>query len=215
MDNIVANRYEYEILEKEGDRVLVKICGHNVLLNKEYVDNELFKHKFYETKPNDKYGRTYFVSRNTGKSIMLHQSVWKYYNQQEFLTESLDHVNHNIYDNTIENLNPVHQKINSMNRIHITPSWDDKDRIYKVAYVMGQKRINKSFSVAKYKTKEAAYEAAIKYINEVAILEKIQFIEKLDYDIKLADLEKLIKYFKNTNNDKIVANLVKKYEIKM
>lgn len=46
-DNIRANYYEYEIISRPSEtEVCVDICGEKVLLNSDFVENELHKYNF-------------------------------------------------------------------------------------------------------------------------------------------------------------------------
>ena len=121
-DNIRANYYEYEIISRPSEtEVCVDICGKKVLLNSDFVENELHKYKFYIHEE----GRCIYFVSTSGKQEKLHQIVMNYYCPKEIITGAIDHCNHNTLDNRIQNLKHVHHIINSMNNMDITPNWSE------------------------------------------------------------------------------------------
>lgn len=168
----------------------------------DYITNELYKHNYNPIGRS----RAYFVSKNTGMKISLHQSVRKFYYPNENNTFPIDHVDHNTFNNTIENLQPVHLVINSMNRIDTNPRWEENKKSYRVEYVMEYKRYTTLFSVKKYGTKESAYKEAMNYINNVVIPKRKLYLETKEIELMKQNLVSSINYF--LLNDRI--DVVKK-----
>ena len=205
-DNIRANYYEYNTIKEFDEKVLVDICGYEVLLNKEFVINELHKHNLRPCKNGQ---CIYFSSENTGEKIKLHHSVRRYYFPDEILTGVIDHQNHNTLDNTIENLNPIHHIINSMNNMNIKPLWDEKNQKWSVRYVVDRKGYSKSFSVFKYKTKERAYDEALKYIADRAVPHKAKLVKNKEINLKIKEFDELVKYFIRNNMSYKITEILK------
>lgn len=206
-DNIRANYYEYKIISRPSEtEVCVDICGKKVLLNSDFVENELHKYNFHIHEE----GRCiYFESATSGKTKKLHQIVMNYYCPKEIITGAIDHCNHDTLDNRIQNLEHVHPIINSMNNMVISPHWIEQKQAYRVQYKIGGKRHHITFSVFKYGTKENAYDNAIKYINDVVIPRKQEYIRKKDYELKVQELNILVKHFvSNGMTDVIYKTLI-------
>lgn len=196
-DNIIANYYKYEIIKYNQDKtVIVNIGGYETILNLDFVENELHKYKF---RPILNGSLVYFISETNKKQKRLHQVVFEYYNPSEIMTGVIDHINHNTLDNRINNLRQVNHIINSMNNMNITPNWSEKGQRYSVRYKVDGISYGTTFSVYKYGTKENAYNEAVKYINEVAIPNKKKIIKEKDTNLKIKELDNLIKYFANNN----------------
>ena len=206
-NNLRANYYDYKILNYVNEKtVLVDICGYEVLLNLEFVLNELHKYNFRAVN-NGKC--IYFLSENTGKNRRLHQVVMNYYYPEEVITGAIDHKNHNTLDNTIENLNHINHIINSMNNMNISPIWRDDSQSWHIRYKIDGVGHSKTFSVYKYGSKENALEKSIEFINNTAIPQKEEYIKKKDLELKPKEFDNLIKYFvKNNMVDKIFEILL-------
>lgn len=201
-DNIRANYYEYEIVKYiTDDTVIVNISGYEVILNINFVNNELHKYKF---RPILNGCLVYFISETNKRQRRLHQLVFEYYHPEEIITGAIDHYNHNTLDNRIGNLKHINHIINSMNNMNIKPNWDETKQGYNVRYKIDGVAHGKRFSVYKYGSKEAAYEEALKYIEEVALPNKKKAIEEIDMKLKINELNNLIKYFVNCNMNNVI-----------
>lgn len=201
-NNIKSNYYDYDVVEyKDNNKVVVNISGYNVLLNLEFFNNELHKYKFHPIS----HGKcVYFDTSSWGVSQRLHKIVVDYYNPDKQIIGVIDHYNHDTLDNTIENLIPTNFVINSMNNMDYKPTWIESKQIWRIRYSLGGKRKSPTFSVYKYGTKEKAYEAAINYINETLLVEKREFIKNKEIDLKIKEIDSIIKYFlKNNMIDKL------------
>ena len=195
-DNIRANYYEYKVIEQlQNDVVKVDICGYEVLLNNDFYLSELNKYKF-NVRPN--YSLIYFYTETLGRNESLHHLVMKYYSDI-VITGVIDHINHNTLDNRIENLHHINHIINSMNSFNIHPIWYEEKQCWKVKHRIDKQTLFKSFSIYKYGTKEHAYDEAMKYINDYIITNKIRYLEEKEKKLKIAELDQLIKYFKDNN----------------
>lgn len=205
-DNIRANHYDYKILKSVSeDVVLVDICGYEVLLNSEFVKNELYKYHFTKRHRNR---CIYFASENLGKTVFLHQIVMNYYNPDELITGAIDHINHNTFDNTIQNLRHINHIINSMNNMEIIPRWRENRKTWHIRYRIDGVSYSKSFSVYKYKTKQLAYDEAINYIESIVLPQKREYLRSKDLQLKRTELNNLIKYFMESGMSKEVYNIL-------
>ena len=205
-DNIRANYYEYEIISRPSEtEVCVDICGKNVLLNSDFVENELHKYNFHVHEE----GRCiYFESATSGKTKRLHQIVMNYYCPKEIITGAIDHCNHDTLDNRIQNLEHVHPIINSMNNMDISPNWIEQKQAYRVTYRLGGKKYSRTFSLSKYGTKESAYNNAMKYVNDVVIPRKQEYIREKDYELKVQELDNLFKYFVSNGMTDVIYKIL-------
>lgn len=192
-DNIRANYYQYDILKiNSEDIATVNICGYEVLLNLDFVKNELHKHNFRVVGE----GKCiYFVCENWGKVRRLHQIVMSYYYPEKIITGAIDHINHNTLDNTIQNLKHINHIINSMNNMDIVPIWKQDKLGWRVRYSIDGVKHSKMFSIDKYETKELAYEKAMEFINTVVIPQKEKYLEKKDIELKIIELDNIVNYF--------------------
>lgn len=210
-DNIRANYYSYDIVRYMSKDILVaNICDYEILLNEEFYLNALHRYNFRPVRNNN---IVYFVSENTGRNIRLHQAVMKYYYPNEMLTGVIDHYNHNTLDNTIENLKHTNHIINSMNNFNIRPQWNEDKQCWKIRYRVDGVGHSKSFSVYKYKSKENAYDNSIKYINDIVLPLKSEYLKKKDYLLKVKEFDNLIKYFLDSNNTSVIFEILNNYNI--
>lgn len=201
-DNIRANYYEYKIVKHISDSVvIVDISGYEVILNFDFVENELHKYKF---RPIIAGNLVYFISETNKKQRRLHQVVFEYYYPDEILTGVIDHSNHNTLDNRIENLEHINHIINAMNNMKIKPNWNEKQQRYNVRYKVDGISYGSSFSARKYGSKEKAYEEATKYVEEVALPNKRRIIDEKDMELKTKELNNLIKYFADHNMNNVI-----------
>lgn len=176
----------------------------------DYIKNELYKHNFNPI--NKKNGKcVYFSSKNMGKTIKLHQSVFCYFSSDNNNDNNLviNHKDHNTLNNTIDNLEKIHLAINSMNNLEdIRPRWEEKGKRYRVEYVIEFKRNTVSFSVKKYGTKIAAYNAAKEYIDNVVVNEKIIYLKNKEVNLYKQNLKEAIKYFISNNQIDVIENIL-------
>lgn len=107
------NKYEYTLY---GDYGEVDICGYKVLLDTDFILNELPKYKFWPKVTNSE--SCYFLSTGSkARTSGLHQLVVRYYRPEyEYYDRVVDHINVNTLDCRNENLRCVSASLNSMNQ---------------------------------------------------------------------------------------------------
>lgn len=136
-----------------------------------------------------------------------------YYYPNEILTGVIDHINHNTLDNRISNLKHINHIINAMNNLAVTPNWSEERQIWLVRYNKDEHRHSKTFSVYKYGTKEKAYNEAVDFINNEVIPRKKEYLEEKDLNLKIKELDNLIRFFSENNMLDKIYDILNKNKI--
>lgn len=212
VDNLIYEPYdpdkpfEYEYV-LHGDYGEVKINGYTVLLDTEFIKNELFKYKFWVKQT--KSGSAYFLStgaKNHSKS--LHQLVVEYYRPEyEYYGRVIDHINRNELDCRNQNLRCISATVNSLNRsgklYSKTPSG------YRVSAMVAKKQTNKSFSIADYASEEECFSDVQKYINDVIVPAQENYIDQEIEKTYYYDLIRSFNHYIKSNNVELLTNIIK------
>lgn len=198
-------KYEYVLYGEYGE---VKINGYTVLLDTEFIKNELFKYKFWTKIA--KSGAAYFLSTGAKKhSKSLHQLVVEYYRPKyEYYGKVIDHINRNELDCRIQNLRCISATVNSLNRsgklYSKTPSG------YKVSAMVAKKQVNKSFSVADFNNEDECFSAVKKYINEAIIPAQEEYIKQEIERTYYYDLIRCFNYYIKNDNIDYLKEVIKR-----
>lgn len=198
------NEYNYVL---HGDYGEVQICGYTVLLDTEFILNELSKYKFWPKKA--KSGACYFLSTGMEQhSKSLHQLVVQYYRPEyEYYDRVIDHINRNELDCRNSNLRCVTAGLNSINRSG--KSYTKRKSGYRTEVRIGKETIGKSFFYSDFETEEKCFEAVQSYLkNVIEPLKDNNFNDELKKSYKY-DIIRSFHYYIDNNNLELLNNILR------